>query len=84
MSYTPPSGDSILFSFFGKDIYAPPNGDELVFSFVETTGTTSRLKYWNSTSWDNSGILKYWNGTSWISSGVLKYWNGTSWLPATT
>ena len=39
MSYTPPPGDSLVFSFAGQPAYTPPSGASLVFSFVPTQTT---------------------------------------------
>ncbi len=43
MSYTPPPGDSLVFSFAGQPAYTPPSGDSLVFSFVPTQTTGGPL-----------------------------------------
>jgi hypothetical protein len=37
MSYTPPPGDALNFSFLGQPAYNPPQGDAVNFSFVPTS-----------------------------------------------
>jgi hypothetical protein len=40
MSYTPPDGDGVDFTWVGVPTYAPPDGDALDFSFVPAGPTT--------------------------------------------
>jgi hypothetical protein len=37
MSYNPPPGDALNFSFLGQPAYNPPQGDAVNFSFVPTS-----------------------------------------------
>lgn len=73
MSYTPPDGDKVNFSWNGMSPYTPPAGDEVNFTWV----TGARFKVWSGTAW-LTGILKRWSGTDWIVY-PFKYWTGTEW-----
>lgn len=58
MSYTPPSGDAVNFSFAGG--YSAPDGDQVHFLFgivaVITINSVSRTTIGNSTGFDKSTI----------------------------
>jgi hypothetical protein len=41
------------------------------------TLTTSRLKWWNGTSWE-IGSLKVWDGSAWTEFPI-KFWDGGAW-----
>ncbi|MCC7278074.1 MAG: hypothetical protein IT487_07125 [Chromatiaceae bacterium] len=43
MSYTPPLGNALAFSFLGKSAYTPPAGGVLAFSFQPTEATPDGL-----------------------------------------
>ena len=43
MSYTPPLGNALTFSFLGKPAYTPPSGASLAFSFQPTEATPGGL-----------------------------------------
>ena len=43
MSYTPPPGHALAFSFMGQDAYTPPPGGALAFSFQPTEATPGGL-----------------------------------------
>ncbi len=43
MSYTPPLGNALTFSFMGKPAYTPPAGGALAFSFQPTEATPGGL-----------------------------------------
>ena len=43
MSYTPPLGNALAFSFMGQDAYTPPSGGALAFSFQPTEATPGGL-----------------------------------------
>jgi hypothetical protein len=44
----------------------------------ESTTPTSRLKYWNGSTWQ-AKVLKNWNGSTWQTK-TLKRWNGSTWI----
>lgn len=83
MSYTYPPFNAVNESFGGESAYIYPLFNAADLSFEEIAPIISLLKYWNGTTWDNTGILKYWNGTTWVSTATLKYWDGTTWVAAT-
>lgn len=43
MSYTPPPGNALTFSFLGQPAYTPPPGNALAFSFQPTAATPEGL-----------------------------------------
>lgn len=79
MSYTPPAGNAVNFSWVGQLSYTPPAGNAVNFSWVPADPVY--IKHWNGATWD-MGLLKRWSGTAFdvvIGSQLVTH-NGRAWV----
>jgi hypothetical protein len=79
MTYSPPTGTAVNFSWAGQPEYVPPGGSAVVFNFAAVSGG-SVLRVWGGESWRLAPIY-IWDGGEWAGA-QLQVWDGADWQSA--